>query len=247
MWELVYNNVGSRKGVIFTTSLLYVNIKIIVIFLSLFFLCDIESSSVPLCVTLKKELQQKDQYKLTIYKAMHNVIREKLLIKELSSWIAVVTLTDRPKSVRNRCVIEGFGGVSCCHVALKIFCGCRGICHRNDSDIFLFLSLDYSSIPQAFCKHHHAMLARVDTQAKIDFMAIVLNVLRWTETNGKNKLDFFLARCWCLCKKYICRSFIVFMLLYLCFFVLRAVYLFCVFHRLADLTSSFHLNDISCK
>ena len=28
-----------------------------------------------------------------------------------TSWVAVVTLTDRPKSVRNRCVIQVFGGV----------------------------------------------------------------------------------------------------------------------------------------
>ena len=27
------------------------------------------------------------------------------------SWVTVVTPTDRPKSVHNRCVIEGFGGV----------------------------------------------------------------------------------------------------------------------------------------
>ena len=30
-----------------------------------------------------------------------------------TSWVAVVTLTDRPKSVRNRCVIELFRGVVC--------------------------------------------------------------------------------------------------------------------------------------
>ena len=28
-----------------------------------------------------------------------------------TSWVAIVTPTDRPKSVRNRCVIELFGGV----------------------------------------------------------------------------------------------------------------------------------------
>ena len=28
-----------------------------------------------------------------------------------TSWVAVFTLTDRPKSVRNRCVIEVFGGI----------------------------------------------------------------------------------------------------------------------------------------
>ena len=35
-----------------------------------------------------------------------------------TSGVTVVTPTDRPKSVRNRCVIEVFGGVFlCCHVA----------------------------------------------------------------------------------------------------------------------------------
>ena len=28
-----------------------------------------------------------------------------------TSWVTIVTQTDRPKSVRNRCVIEVFGGV----------------------------------------------------------------------------------------------------------------------------------------
>ena len=43
-------------------------------------------------------------------------------------------------SVRNRCVIEVFGGV--CHVVtmlLGFFCGCRGFCHWTESDLFLFL------------------------------------------------------------------------------------------------------------
>ena len=30
-----------------------------------------------------------------------------------TSWVAIIAQTDRPKSVRNRCVIEGFGGVKC--------------------------------------------------------------------------------------------------------------------------------------
>ena len=30
-----------------------------------------------------------------------------------TSWVAIVNLTDRPKSVRNRCVIELFCGVVC--------------------------------------------------------------------------------------------------------------------------------------
>ena len=39
-----------------------------------------------------------------------------------SSWVAIVTPTDRPKSLCNRCEIEVFGGVFlCCHVAFRIF------------------------------------------------------------------------------------------------------------------------------
>ena len=59
-----------------------------------------------------------------------------------TSWVAVVTPTDRPKSVRNRCVIELF-----CDVVYVVilpfwqFCWCRGFCHRTESDLFLFLFL----------------------------------------------------------------------------------------------------------
>ena len=57
-----------------------------------------------------------------------------------TSWVAVVTPTDRPKSVRNRCVIELFCGVVYV-VTLPFwhFCWCRGFCHRTESDLFLFL------------------------------------------------------------------------------------------------------------
>ena len=34
-----------------------------------------------------------------------------------TSWVALVTPTDRPKSVRNRCVIEFLVAFLCCHVA----------------------------------------------------------------------------------------------------------------------------------
>ena len=37
--------------------------------------------------------------------------------KPINRFVTVVTPTDRPKSVRNRDVIEVFGGVVCCHVA----------------------------------------------------------------------------------------------------------------------------------
>ena len=52
----------------------------------------------------------------------------------------IVTPTDRPKSVRNRYVIEVFGGVFVIFtLLLGLFCGCRGFCHRTESDLFLFL------------------------------------------------------------------------------------------------------------
>ena len=55
--------------------------------------------------------------------------------------MAVVTPTDRPKSVRNSYVIELFCGVVCV-VTLPFwhfFCWCRGFCHRTESDLFPFL------------------------------------------------------------------------------------------------------------
>ena len=60
-----------------------------------------------------------------------------------TSLVAVVTPTDRPKSVRNRCLIELFCGVVCV-VTLPSwhFCWCRGFCHRTESDLFLFLSIN---------------------------------------------------------------------------------------------------------
>ena len=56
--------------------------------------------------------------------------------------LAVATPTDRLKSVRNRCVIKLFGAVcvlSRCFLDFSV--GCRGFCHRTESDLFLFLSL----------------------------------------------------------------------------------------------------------
>ena len=53
-----------------------------------------------------------------------------------TSWVAVVTPTDRPKSVRNCYVIELFCGVVC---VVTLPCWCRGFCHRTESDPFLFL------------------------------------------------------------------------------------------------------------
>ena len=56
-----------------------------------------------------------------------------------TSWVAIVTPNERPKSVRNRCVIEVFGGVFVVTLLLGFFCGCSGFCQRTESDLFLIL------------------------------------------------------------------------------------------------------------
>ena len=53
--------------------------------------------------------------------------------------MTVVTQTDRPKSVHNRCVIEVFGGIFVLSIGYRIFCWYRGFCHMIESDLLLFL------------------------------------------------------------------------------------------------------------
>ena len=53
-------------------------------------------------------------------------------------WMTDVTPTDRPKSVRNRCVIKVFSGVFVLSIGFRIFCWYRGFCHRAESDLRLF-------------------------------------------------------------------------------------------------------------
>ena len=52
-----------------------------------------------------------------------------------TSWVAVVTPTDRPKSVRNRCLIELFCGVVCVDISVGVGAFVIGL----ESDLFLFL------------------------------------------------------------------------------------------------------------
>ena len=60
-----------------------------------------------------------------------------------TSGVTAVTSTDRPKSVRNRCVIEVL--VAYLYVAFWIFCGCRGFCQRAESDLILLLLIHIQS------------------------------------------------------------------------------------------------------
>ena len=55
--------------------------------------------------------------------------------------MAVVTITDRPKSVRNRFVIEVLGGAFVLSICFRIFYWYRGFCHRFESDLLLSLFL----------------------------------------------------------------------------------------------------------
>ena len=55
-----------------------------------------------------------------------------------TSWVVVVTLTDRPKTVRNRCKSNFLWRCLCCRFAFLTIL-CRGFCHRTESDLFLFL------------------------------------------------------------------------------------------------------------
>ena len=67
-------------------------------------------------------------------------VYESMKLYSILSVFAIITPADRPKSVRNRCVIEVFGGVLCVVTLLfGFFCRCKGFCHRAESDLFLFL------------------------------------------------------------------------------------------------------------
>ena len=58
--------------------------------------------------------------------------------------MTAVTPTDRPKSVRSRCVIKVFRGIFLCrHVAFWMFYGCRVFCHTTESDLFFLARLHF--------------------------------------------------------------------------------------------------------
>ena len=51
-----------------------------------------------------------------------------------TSWMTVVTPTDRQKSFRNRCV-KVLVAFLCCSLVFWILCWYRGFCHRTESDL----------------------------------------------------------------------------------------------------------------
>ena len=79
-----------------------------------------------------------------------------------TNWVAVVTPTDRPKSVRNRCLIELFCGVVCVFtLPFWHFRGCRGFCHRTESDLLLFVFASLLVSPMLGCRHSMLRLSNI--------------------------------------------------------------------------------------
>ena len=58
--------------------------------------------------------------------------------------MTVVTPTDRPKSVRKRCVIEILGGVFVLSIGFRIFCWYEGFCHKTESDLLFYVSIIFT-------------------------------------------------------------------------------------------------------
>ena len=74
----------------------------------------------------------RQSYFTAVFFFKNNVSKMALLANRLNhtNGMIVVTPTDGPKSIRNRCVIEIFDGFWCCHVAFFIFLWVGGFCHR---------------------------------------------------------------------------------------------------------------------
>ena len=68
--------------------------------------------------------------------------------------ICLVLPTDRPKSVRNRCVIEVFGCVCVLSFGFRIFCWYRGFSHRTGSDLLLFSLQKKFDLHNKLCVFH---------------------------------------------------------------------------------------------
>ena len=87
-----------------------------------------------------------------------------------TSWVAVVTPTLRPKSVRNCCLIELFCGVVCvATLPLWHFCWYRGFCHRTGSDLLLFVCTN------VFGMHTHLMKHRANDLITLT-ITFILNI-----------------------------------------------------------------------
>ena len=105
--------------------------------------------------------------------------------------MAIITPADRPKSVRNRCVIEVFGGVLCVVTLLfGFFCRCKGFCHRAESDLFL-LSYWYFIHFATFNLIHRIRKQRT-IQLKQTFNCQKKPSLKWSMWKRDNDLALYI-------------------------------------------------------
>ena len=74
-----------------------------------------------------------------------------------TSLVAVGNQTDRPKSVRNHCVIEVFGGVFCFNFAFfKFSVSLRDVFHRTESYIFFLYKYVVSGHEETYFVKGHS-------------------------------------------------------------------------------------------
>ena len=110
-----------------------------------------------------------------------------------TNWVAVVTPADRPKSVRNCCLIELFCGVVCV-VTLPFwhFCLCRGFCHRTGSDLLLFVS-KYVFAPTDKAANNVIIISKryyVDVFKGDWILRVHMYLFGWQKTNISQYIQF---------------------------------------------------------
>ena len=82
-----------------------------------------------------------------------------------------VVCNAHPKSVRNRRVIGVFGGAFyVVTMFFGFFHGCRGFCHRTESDPFLFLMLSVTGKAWVTCREFPALLFLLTSKHPLLFL-----------------------------------------------------------------------------
>ena len=83
-----------------------------------------------------------------------------------TSWVVIVTLTDSPQLVRNRCVIDVLVVCLCLMLRFGFVCGCRGFCHTIEYQISSFFFFSQ--------QHWRVLLLR---RSLLQFYILQLNLL----------------------------------------------------------------------
>ena len=128
-----------------------------------------------------------------------------------TSWITVVTLTDRPKSVRNRCTCNrSFWWRFYVFATLfGFFCRCRGFCHRTESDLILFLlkanfyakfeenlrTSTYQTLHDFYHIFYHFIIY-------YDYVNLNITFWKWVQPLMTTFLHHSVLKGWCISKKW---------------------------------------------